>query len=73
MYFLKITQALWPPKPKVLLIAIFISLFWALLIVKFKDEFMFSSEFLWLIVGGTIPFLIDKMTEIASTAPAAPS
>ena len=40
---------------------------------KFKDGFIFSSEFLWLIVGGTIPFLIDKITEIASTAPAAPS
>lgn len=71
-YFLITTHALCPPKPKVLLMATFTSLFCGSLNVKFNFGSSSGAKVWKLIVGGTISFFTANVQAIASTAPAPP-
>jgi len=73
LYFLKSTDALCPPKPKVLLKAALTTLFCDLPMVKFNFGSMFSSGVEWLIVGGISSLTTAKIDAIDSMAPAAPN
>src|SRR5690606_26050650 len=70
---LKITEALCPPNPKVLLKAALTFRCCATLKVKFNLGSSWGSSVKWLMVGGIRPSRILLMAAMDSTAPAAPS